>query len=76
MASLGLLDEGNTMTNTTKKPKSRVDWHLSNLVYEGSRSRRYVGRDAKTGRFITVKEAKRRPGTTTVEPAKLTKTGK
>ncbi len=26
-----------------------------------------VGRDAKTGLFITVKEAKRRPSTTTVE---------
>ncbi len=26
-----------------------------------------LGRDAKTGEFITVKEAKRRPNTTTVE---------
>lgn len=26
-----------------------------------------LGRDSKTGEFITVKEANRRPGTTTVE---------
>lgn len=26
-----------------------------------------AGRDAKTGRFITVKEAKRRPNTTVIE---------
>lgn len=26
-----------------------------------------IGRDAKTGEFITVEEAKRRPNTTTVE---------
>lgn len=26
-----------------------------------------LGRDAKTGQFITVKEAERRPNTTTVE---------
>lgn len=28
---------------------------------------RKIGRDAKTGRFITEKEAKRRPNTTVVE---------
>lgn len=32
-----------------------------------------IGRDAKTGQFITVKEAKRRPTTTVVETIKLTK---
>ena len=31
---------------------------------------RKVGRDAKTGRFIPVKEAKRRPSTTVVETIK------
>ena len=34
---------------------------------------RKVGRDAKTGRFIPVKEAKRRPSTTVVETIKPTK---
>jgi len=29
-----------------------------------------IGRDAKTGQFITVKEAKRRPSTTVVETIK------
>ncbi|WP_349588784.1 hypothetical protein [Alteromonas sp. NFXS44] len=32
-----------------------------------------IGRDAKTGQFITVKEAKRRPTTTVVETIKPTK---
>lgn len=32
-----------------------------------------VGRDAKTGEFITVKEAKRRPNTTVVETIKRKK---
>jgi hypothetical protein len=32
-----------------------------------------IGRDAKTGQFITVKEAKRRPSTTVVETIKRTK---
>ncbi len=32
-----------------------------------------VGRDAKTGEFIPVKEAKRRPGTTVVETIKKKK---
>ena len=31
---------------------------------------RKVGRDAKTGRFIPIKEAKRRPSTTVVETIK------
>lgn len=31
-----------------------------------------VGRDAKTGEFIPVKEAKRRPSTTVVETIKKT----
>ena len=31
---------------------------------------RKIGRDAKTGEFIPVKEAKRRPTTTTVETIK------
>ena len=31
---------------------------------------RKIGRDAKTGEFITVEEAKRRPNTTTVETIK------
>ena len=31
---------------------------------------RKIGRDAKTGRFIPVKEAKRRPNTTVVETIK------
>lgn len=31
---------------------------------------RKVGRDAKTGRFITVKEANKRPNTTVVETIK------
>lgn len=30
-----------------------------------------VGRDAKTGEFITVKEAKRRPSTSIVETIKV-----
>lgn len=30
-------------------------------------SKRKIGRDAKTGEFIPVKEAKARPSTTTVE---------
>lgn len=29
-----------------------------------------IGRDARTGEFITVKEARRRPSTTTVETFK------
>ena len=29
-----------------------------------------VGRDAKTGQFITVREAERRPSTTTIETIK------
>jgi len=32
-----------------------------------------IGRDAKTGRFIPVKEAKRRPSTTVVETIKRKK---
>jgi len=32
-----------------------------------------VGRDARTGQFITVKEAKRRPSTTVVETIKKKK---
>ena len=32
-----------------------------------------VGRDAKTGQFITVKEAKNRPNTTVVETIKKKK---
>lgn len=30
-----------------------------------------IGRDAKTGQFIPVREAQRRPSTTTVETIKL-----
>lgn len=33
-------------------------------------STRKIGRDAKTGEFITVKEAQSRPSTTTVETIK------
>lgn len=32
-----------------------------------------IGRDARTGKFITVKEAKRRPSTTVVETIKKKK---
>jgi len=32
-----------------------------------------IGRDAKTGEFIPVKEAQRRPSTTTVETVKTPK---
>ena len=34
---------------------------------------RKIGRDAKTGKFIPVKEAKRRPSTTVVETIKTKK---
>jgi len=34
-------------------------------------SNRKIGRDAKTGEFIPVKEALRRPSTTTVETIKV-----
>jgi len=34
---------------------------------------RKIGRDAKTGRIIPVKEAQRRPSTTTVETVKTPK---
>jgi hypothetical protein len=34
---------------------------------------RKIGRDAKTGRIISVKEAQRRPSTTTVETVKSPK---
>jgi hypothetical protein len=34
---------------------------------------RKIGRDAKTGTFIPVKEAKRRPGSTVVETVKTAK---
>lgn len=34
---------------------------------------RQIGRDAKTGRIIPVKEAQRRPSTTTVETVKTPK---
>ena len=37
---------------------------------------RKIGRDAKTGEFIPVKEAQRRPNTTTVETVKTAKKGK
>jgi hypothetical protein len=37
---------------------------------------RKIGRDGKTGEFIPVKEAKRRPNTTTVETIKPSKDGK
>jgi hypothetical protein len=37
---------------------------------------RKIGRDAKTGEFIPVKEAQRRPNTTTVETVKTPKKGK
>jgi hypothetical protein len=30
-----------------------------------------IGRDARTGRFISIREARRRPGTTVVEIVKL-----
>lgn len=36
----------------------------------GSSSSFKVGRDAKTGQFIPVREAQRRPNTTTVETIK------
>jgi hypothetical protein len=35
-----------------------------------------IGRDAKTGEFITVEESKRRPSTTTVETLRKPKKGK
>lgn len=35
-----------------------------------------IGRDAKTGQFIPVKEAERRPKTTVVETIKTPKKGK
>jgi hypothetical protein len=34
---------------------------------------RKIGRDAKTGRIISVREARRRPNTTTVETVKTPK---
>lgn len=34
---------------------------------------RKIGRDARTGTFISVKEAKRRPGSTVVETVKTTR---
>lgn len=37
---------------------------------------RKIGRDAKTGEFIPVQEAKRRPTTTVVETIKTGKKGK
>lgn len=35
-----------------------------------------IGRDAKTGKFIPIKEAERRPNTTTVETIKTAKSKK
>jgi hypothetical protein len=48
------------MAKDSKKPASRANDQLSNLILEGGRSQRYksgqtVGRDAKTGQFVTVK---------------------
>jgi len=40
---------------------------------EGGAMTHKIGRDAKTGRFITVKEAQRRPKTTVVETVKSRK---
>ena len=40
----------------------------------GTKTRK-IGRDAKTGQFIPVKEAKRRKGTTVVETIKKKKGG-
>ena len=39
-------------------------------------STKKIGRDAKTGEFIPVKEAKKRPNTTVVETIKTGKKGK
>ena len=36
----------------------------------GKKKTRKIGRDAKNGQFITVKDAKRRPNTTVVETIK------
>ena len=42
-----------TSIQPKKTPKSRADWHLSNLVLEGGKSKRpdgkYIGRDEKGG---------------------------
>ncbi len=40
---------------------------------KGKGNTRKIGRDAKTGRFIPVKEAQRRPKTTVVETIKRKK---
>jgi hypothetical protein len=37
---------------------------------------RKIGRDAKDGRFVPIKETIRRPSTTVVETIKITKKGK
>ena len=39
-------------------------------------STRKIGRDAKTGEFIPVKDAKKHPSTTVVETIKVPKKGK
>ena len=41
---------------------------------QGQKTRK-IGRDAKTGEFIPVEEAQRRPNTTTVETIKPPKPG-
>ncbi len=42
-----------TLIQPKKTPKSRADWHLSNLVLEGGKSKRpdgkYISRDEKGG---------------------------
>lgn len=44
-----------------KTPKSQADWHLSNFVLEGGKSKRpdgtYVTRDEKGGWSVTSKPA-------------------
>ncbi len=44
-------------------------------MFKSGQKPRKIGRDSGTGQFIPVKEAERRPKTTTVEKIKPPKTG-
>ena len=57
------------MAKSAKSPTDRSDDRLSDLVLRDGKSQpyRHIGRDAKTGHFIPVKEAQRRPKASTVE---------
>ncbi len=66
------------MAKRAKSPADRSDDRLSDLVLRDGKSQpyRHIGRDAKTGHFIPVKEAHGRPRTSTVETVKSPKKGK